>query len=302
VLIYREIKPNLLKSSCLALGMFDGVHLGHQKVILSAVKNAWIYDSTSTIVTFAKHPGYLKSKSQPRLITTFEEKIELFKKLGVQAVVVLDFTEELSRVSAEDYLKTFLIEGLNAKSISVGYNHHFGANKKGDTALLKRYSTEFNYELKVISPVTIEGHVVSSSAVRKFIHSGDVDSAAKMLGRPYSIKNIVVEGKHRGRLLGFPTANLNLPPEKSCPKAGVYSGIVISDDKLYFSVINVGKRPTYGDLIENLIEAHILDFDRDIYNKEIEVIFLKRIRDEKKFTSEAELKEQIKLDCRSAKL
>jgi len=280
--------------------MFDGVHLGHQKVILSAVKNAERYDSISTIVTFSQHPGYIKSKTHPRLITTFEEKLELFKKLGVQAVVILDFTDELSRISAEDYLKNFLIMGLNAKSISVGYNHHFGANKKGDCNLLRSYSAEFNYEVKVISPVTIDGHVVSSSAIRKHIHSGDVDIATKMLGRPYSIKNIVVEGKHRGRLLGFPTANLNLPPDKSCPKAGVYSGIVDIDEKKYFSVVNVGKRPTYGDLVENLIEAHILDFDGDIYNKEIEVSFLSRIRDEKKFASEDELKEQIKLDCKTA--
>jgi riboflavin kinase/FMN adenylyltransferase len=301
VLIFREIKPNLLNSSCLALGMFDGVHVGHQKVIRSAVSNAAKYDAVSTIVTFSKHPKHVKSKTQPRLITTFEEKLEIFKSMGIKAVVVFDFTDEFSHISAENYLKTFLIEGLNAKSISIGYNHHFGENKKGDSNLLKQYSSILDYDLQVSSPVAIDGHVVSSSTIRKHIHAGEVDFAAKMLGRNYSITNIVVEGKQRGRLLGFPTANLNLPPEKACPKAGVYLGSVDIDGENYYSVINVGKRPTYGDLIENIIEAHIIDFDRNIYNREITVSFIKRIRDEQKFLSETELKNQIEQDYLVAK-
>jgi len=299
VLVFREIKTNLLESSCLALGMFDGVHLGHQKVILSAVKSAQELNSTSTIVTFSRHPRHIKSRIQPRLITTLEEKMAIFEQIGVQAVVMLDFTEELSCITAEDYLENYLINGLNAKSISVGYNHHFGANKKGDGKFLKLYSSRYNYKLEIIPPVTIGGHVVSSSTIRKLIHSGEVDFAAKMLGRLYTIKNTVVKGMQRGKLLGFPTANLNQPAEKACPKAGVYSGIVIIDNKKYSSVINVGKRPTYADLAENLIEAHILNFNGDLYGKEIEIGFLKRIRDEVRFNSESELKGQIKEDCKS---
>lgn len=296
MLIFREIKPDLINASCLALGMFDGVHAGHQKVISSAVKNSQKYNAVPTIVTFSKHPKHIKSKIQPRLITTFDEKIEIFKSMGVKAVVVFDFTDEFSHITAENYLKSFLIEGLNAKSISIGYNHHFGENKKGDSNLLKHYSSIYGYDLKVSSPVTIEGHVVSSSAIRKHIHSGEVDFAAKMLERNYSITNIVVKGKQRGRLLGFPTANLNVPPEKACPKAGVYFGSVYIENNKFFSIINVGKRPTYGDLVENIIEAHILDFEGDLYNKEITVGFIKRIRDEEKFSSETELKRQIEID------
>ena len=296
MLVFNQIKPDLLNSSCLALGVFDGVHLGHEKVILNAVKKSQNLDALSAVVTFSKHPR----KTPVKLITTLDERLKLFEELGVQAAIVLDFTEEIHNMTAEDYIKKFLCEGLNARSITVGYNHHFGAEKKGNTKLLEKYSSECNYELTVIPPVALEGRAVSSSAIRNFISKGDVVSASKFLGRPFSVRGKVIPGQKRGALLGFPTANLSIPDNIIIPEAGVYSGMVYIQEKSYQAVINVGKRPTFGDLKENLIEVHILNFSGDLYNQAIEVSFLKKLREEKKFASTDELKEQIILDCREA--
>jgi riboflavin kinase / FMN adenylyltransferase len=297
VLVFNEIKPDLIPSSCLALGMFDGVHLGHQKVILDAIKKAESMDALSAIVTFADHPQCVTAKTPTKLITTLEDRLNLFEDLGVQAVVVLKFTEELSRMAAVDYLKNVLVEALHPHYISIGYDHRFGAQKKGNIDLLQKYSEQYNYEVTVIPPVSIDGQVVSSSVIRKFISIGDIPQASKLLGRPFSIRGKVIKGEQRGRVLGFPTANLTIPDEIVSPASGVYSGMVEINDKSYFSVVNVGKRPTFGDIEEDLIEVHILNFDGDLYGQEIQVLFLKRLRDEKKFRSVEELKEQIRLDC-----
>jgi len=342
LLVFRELKENLLESSCLALGVFDGVHLGHEKVILNAVKKAQKLGTTSAVVTFSKHPRSIILKSQPRknelkpsnaaasassflastpashsMISSLEERLELFESLGVQAAVVLDFNENLAKMTAKEYLENILIGCLNAKSITIGYNHKFGQqsckpkqpdscikypdkhedNKSGNGKFLEEYSKKYGYEVSVISPVKIDNHVVSSSVIRKFILKGDIETAAKFLGRLFKIKGTVIHGQHLGRALGFPTANLSLPDELIIPLNGVYSGLVKIDSKVYHAVINVGKRPTIGDLKKDLVEAHILDFNEDIYDKIIEISFLKRIRDEKKFDSLEELKVQIKKDC-----
>jgi len=359
LLVFRELKENLLESSCLALGVFDGVHLGHQKVILNAVKKAQELGNTSAVVTFSKHPRFVISKSNPDIITSIEERLELFENLGVQAAVVLDFDEKLASMTAKEYLKNILIGCLNAKSITIGYNHKFGQqscklrqpdsctkyfdknegkqscklrqpdsctkyfdknegkqscklrqpdsctkyfdknedNKPGNGKFLENYSKKHGYEVSIISPVKIDSHVVSSSVIRKFILKGDVETAAKFLGRSFKIKGTVIHGQHLGRTLGFPTANLLLPDDLIIPLNGVYSGLVKIDAKVYHAVINIGKRPTIGDLKKDLVEAHILDFDEDIYGKIIEISFLERIRNEIKFNSLEELKIQIKKDC-----
>lgn len=297
MLVFRELKENLLESSCLALGVFDGVHLGHRKVILNAVNKAQKSGATAGVVTFSKHPRFFITKSQPSMIISLEERLKLFEELGVEAAVVLDFDEKLAGMTAKDYLEKVLIGCFNAKSITIGYNHRFGCDKQGNSAFLREYSKKYGYEVSVISPVKIDNHVVSSSAVRKFVLKGDADSAAKFLGRSFKVAGAVIHGQHLGRSLGFPTANLSLPDEIIVPLEGVYSGLVKIDSKVYHAVINVGKRPTIGDLKKDLVEAHILDFDEDIYGRIIEVSFFKRIRDEKKFDSLDELKAQIQKDC-----
>lgn len=297
MLVFRELKENILESSSLALGVFDGVHLGHQRVISDALKKSQKFDSTSTIVTFSKHPRCVISKTPPSMLNSLDERLKIFESIGVQAVVVLDFNEELSEMVAKDYLENILLKCLNPKSITIGYNHKFGGDKLGSGRFLEDYSHEHGFEVSVISPVKIDNHVVSSSAVRKFLQKGDVETAAKFLGRTFKAKGLVVHGQHLGRLLGFPTANLSIPDELIIPLSGVYNGLAQIDSKVYHAVINIGKRPTIGDLKKDLVEVHILNFNEDIYGKELEITFLSRIRDEMKFVSLDELKVQIEKDC-----
>lgn len=299
MLIFREIKPNLLPASCLALGMFDGVHLGHKKVILNAVNKSRALDAIPAIVTFAEHPLNVLGKKKVNLISTLDARLNIFEELGVGAAIVLDFNHKLAEMSAEEYLKSILISGLNPRSITTGYNHHFGAGKKGDIKLLERYSAKYNYEITVIPPVIIDKQIVSSTVVRKFISSGDVLFASKLLGRPFSLQGKVIEGMQRGRQLGFPTANLEIDKYLILPATGVYAAIVDIDGNLEMAVVNVGKRPTIGDLSEDLIEVHILNFDENLYGREIEVCFMERLRSEQKFTSLDELKTQIEKDCQA---
>jgi len=298
--IYRELKKGLLQDTSLALGVFDGVHTGHQKVIMNAVEKARIMNLTPTVVTFSKHPRALIQGASPALITPLEDKLQIFRELGVSVAVVLNFNLELAKMSAEEYLKNILQDCLGAKNISVGYNHKLGCDKRGTSDFLNEYGEKNNINISVLEPVKINDHVVSSSVIRGFIESGDVASALKFLGRPFKVKGEIVEGQHLGRKLGFPTANLLIDKEQILPLRGVYSGTVKLKRQEYNAVINVGRRPTVGNFEKDLVEAHILNFDEDVYGEFIEVFFLDRIRDEKKFESLDELKKQIKRDCDTA--
>lgn len=286
MLVIKELKKNLFPASVLALGVFDGVHIAHRRVIEQAVENAAQMGICSVIVTFSTHPRFLISGSMPSIITSLEERLALFEGLGADAAVVIDFNKNIAKMTAEEYLQKILTGCLNAKSLSIGYNHQFGSDKKGTGDFLKEYCAENHIQLNIIPPVKINNHTVSSSVIRRFILSGDVTSAMEFLGRPFKIKGEVIKGKQLGRQLGFPTANLIAPERLIVPLRGVYAGSVRLDNNIYRAVINIDK----------IIEAHILDFDRDIYGETIEVSFLERIRDEKKFDSPEELKKQIQID------
>jgi riboflavin kinase/FMN adenylyltransferase len=295
--VFREIKKDLLKASSLALGVFDGVHTGHVKVITSAVQDAVRLGIIPGLVTFAIHPKHIILKSSPIMITSLDERLEIIENLGVKAVLLINFNEEFAKITAEEYIKNVLQASLNAKSLSVGYNHRIGCDKKGAGGFLQDYCAQNNINLNIIPPVKINGHIVSSSVVRELITSGDVISASEFLGKFFSLKGIVIEGQKLGRKIGFPTANLEISPELIIPKRGVYLGLARIFDKEYRCVINVGRKPTVGDFENDIVEVHILEFDKDIYRKTLEVFFIKRIRDEKKFSSLEELKAQIKNDC-----
>jgi len=296
--VITELRKNIFPASSLALGVFDGVHTGHRSVIAQAVKKAGELGILSAIVTFSCHPRCIITGAMPQMITPLDEKLELFSELGVDATVILNFNEEFAKMTAEEYVKNILEGCFNVKSLSVGYNHQFGSDKKGTSDFLRQYCSEQGILLNIIPPVKINSHVVSSSVIRGFITSGDVASAQEFLGRPFKVTGKVVEGQQLGRQIGFPTANLLVNEDLILPLRGVYSGTVRIDDEEFRAVINVGRRPTVGDLEKDLVEAHLLNFNRDIYGKTIEVYFLERIRDEKKFESLDELKTQIERDCR----
>lgn len=298
--VFKELKKGLLKESSLALGVFDGVHAGHQKVILNAVENAKTMNLTPAVVTFSRHPRLIVSGSAPGMITSLEDKLEFFRELGVEATIVINFNEELAKLTAREYLEKILQGCLGVKSISVGYNHKLGCDKKGASEFLTDYGVENDIKVNIIQPVKIDEHVVSSSVIRAFITSGDVLSARNFLGRPFKLAGEVVKGQQLGRKIGFPTANLFLNEDLIVPLSGVYSGMARLGEESFHAVINIGKKPTVGVFKDDLVEAHILDFDRDIYGQNLEILFMDRIRDEQKFDSLDELKKQIQLDCNAA--
>ena len=297
--ITDDIKPNL-KYTSLALGFFDGLHQGHQKVLNDALEYSRKLGTKSVVLTFKNHPVELLYDVKPEFITTPEERLELFKNMGFDAVIMSEFTAEIASMSAEDYFNE-IIMNLAPKSISVGYNHKFGAGQGGDISFLEELSKENDFILGVSSPVKNKNEVTSSTLIRNLIKAGEVFKARYLLGKSYCVKNTVVSGAQRGRLMNFPTANLLFPDNKIVPKFGVYAGEAVVDGKKYKAIANVGLRPTFDDLIIPLIEVHILNFSNNIYGKSLEFKFLYKIRDEIKFTSIDALKEQITKDIASLK-
>jgi riboflavin kinase/FMN adenylyltransferase len=299
---FYEIKPGLLKRAALALGFFDGVHPGHQVVIRQAVDQARAIGATPAVVTFKEHPRSLTLGKSPPLLTLIDQRLELFAALGIEAALVLSFTEELCRLNPEDYVKTVLVDCMGAKALSVGFNHRFGRNRVGDPELLRQLGLKYDYTVHVAGEIVIDGSPVSSSRIRECIQQGAVEEARKLLSRPYAIQGQVEHGEGRGHELGFPTANLHIPEEQVMPALGVYACYArLPDNSRLPSVVNIGKRPTFGDNKPVTTEVHLLDYDGNLYDRDIQLEFMTYIRSEKKFSSIDELKSQIASDCQHAR-
>ena len=284
----------------LALGTFDGVHLGHRRVIGSALERARDRGLTATVVTFDPHPlEILRPDRPPRLLTTIERKIELVAALGLDELVAIPFTEELSRQSAERFCDQVLVGTLGARSVSVGVNFHFGHNAAGDADLL-RSRPEFDTD--VVELVAHEGEPVSSSRIRALVDAGDVAAAARLLGAPYALSGTVEQGDRRGRELGMPTANLDVPEQLLLPAPGIYAATATGDaiGSELPAAVSIGVRPTFGGG-ELLVEAHVIDFEGDLYGQVLELEFLERLRDEERFDSASELVEQMRRDVAQAR-
>jgi riboflavin kinase/FMN adenylyltransferase len=243
-------------------------------------------------------------------LTVIEQRLELFEKLGVEATLVLSFTEDLCRLSPSEYVKNILVGSMGARSISVGYNHHFGRDREGDPALLTSMGKELDFSVHVAPMVYVDGAEVSSSRVRELVGQCRVDEASRVLSRPYAVLGEVVKGEGRGRKLGFPTANMSICEFQIVPGRGVYAGVArLADGRRLPSVINVGYRPTFKDVpgIQDgsgaalLVEVHLLDFDEDLYNTIMQVDFLTHLRSEQKFSGIDALRAQIGLDCETAR-
>lgn len=292
--IFTELNNN--PDLSLALGYFDGVHLGHQKVISTAVNFAHKNGNKSAVITFKDHPCCFFKGVCPKYILTREDRLKHIEALGVDYVYILDFDEELSRFTAEEYLKKILIDNFSPVSISTGFNHYFGAEKSGGADLLKKIQSVYGYEYFEIPPVKICNEIVSSTAIRNALSEGRIQRANEMLGYKFTISGEVVKGQQLGRQIGFRTANLIYPQELIDLPFGVYSVIVHHKGVTYNGITNFGIRPTVSDTHRCSLETHILDFDVDIYGQKISVEFLKMIRPEKKFDSIDDLKAQISLD------
>ena len=298
--IYNDIEILKLKNPIVSIGIFDGVHVGHKKIINRLNELASEYNGESVIVTLWPHPrGVLqKENNNSHYLTTLEEKEYLLDKLGVDNLIILPFTRQLSEKTFSDFTKHYLINKIKAKHIVIGYNHHFGKDREGDFQYLKGISKEYGFNVEQLSPVIVNDSYVSSSAVRQNIENGRIETANKLLGYAYFIQGKIVAGRKIGRKMGFPTANINLSDSnKLLPGNGVYAVKVFIDSDEYKGMLNIGTRPTIKEKCAvETIEVHIIDFSKEIYKKEVIIHFIERLREEKKFGSEKELIDQLNFD------
>lgn len=284
------------QNAVVTIGNFDGVHVGHQHIMTRLLGEARKRNQKAVVITFEPHPKMiLHPDIQPfYLITTLEEKMDLLEKLGIDAVVLLHFTKEFAKITAEAFVYDMLWGKLKVNKIFIGHNYAFGNDKKGNDAYLTEVGEKLGFDVEVISAVMINDLVISSTCTRDAILAGDVKKVAAILGRPFNVRGIVVPGHRRGAGLGFPTANIK--PEKALiPPYGVYAVRTVIDGQTYLGVLNIGENPTFADK-ELSIELHILDFEGDIYNRQVNVLFFDRIRGEVKFNSPDALVAQIRQD------
>ncbi len=283
-----------LKTVC-ALGNFDGVHLGHQKVISALKDKAKHYGVKSCAVTFNPHPQKFMGNKTVRLLVPFEERLRLLEKSGLDICVSLEFCESLELMSPENFIREIMVEKAGIKSIVVGPRFRFGNKRKGDVGMLKNLGSRFGFETTVLEPARVGGTRVSSSRIRDLILEGRAEETSELLGYNYYVKGVVDKGKKRGREIGFPTVNLKTDWE-ILPAPGVYATTTVIDGKSGKSITNIGRRPTFGEDSLTVTESHLLDTDGDFYGKTATVEFVKKIRDEKKFGSARELCAQIEKD------
>lgn len=282
----------------LTVGNFDGVHLGHCKLLNKLLQVAKDYNSIPLIVTYQTHPKItLSSQLEPYLLTTTSQKIELLHKCGFPYIELLNFTPEFANMSPYRFLKEELIDKFHPKAIVLGYDTKFGRNREGDYTFVRKYEDEFGYQTFQAQPLSINNEIVSSSQIRDLIKGGFLSKANELLGRRFSFWAKVVEGKKLGRTLGYPTINLKaLTKAQLTPPDGVYLSQTHTEHGTFYSITNVGKNPTVSNSLDQKIESYILDFKKDIYGEEVETSFLKKLRDEMKYSSIEELKEAIATD------
>jgi len=295
----RELDVN--QGTGIALGNFDGLHMGHLKLITRLLEICKQKKLKSMVYTFDHHPkNVMASKTVTPLIYPNDEKARILGKYDLDYLYFEEFNKEFMMIQPEDFVKKILVNTLNVKYIVVGYNYRFGYKGSGDAELLKTLSERYGFEVEVIMPVMIHDTVVSSSVIRHLIQDGEVDKASIFLTRHYSIRGRVTEGKKLGNKLGFPTINIIPPEHIILPSKGVYITKVRVGGQTYCGVTNVGDNPTVGD-IGVRIETHLIDFNGDLYGMEAEILFLKKIRDQKKFKNIQELSYQIAEDVEVTK-
>ena len=292
-------------NAVITIGNFDGVHIGHQALLHTVIERADAIGGTAVVMTFEPHPIRVLAKNgQPPLITLYEQKTELIARAGIEVLICIPFTREFAAVPAERFVQDLLVERIGVKVVVVGKDYSFGRDRRGDLALLRRLSGELGYDVVVVDWIQglngLSGRI-SSTRVRQLVMEGRMEEARKMLGRYYQVRGRVARGRNRGgRLLGFPTANIQLQDEL-CPKGGIYAVTVEHAGQTYPGVANIGYSPTFDDHIFT-IEVHLLDFDRNLYDETIRVNFIQRLRDEIKFSGIEALSEQIRRDVDQARV
>jgi riboflavin kinase/FMN adenylyltransferase len=284
----------------LSVGNFDGLHLGHQKILRQVIERAQKLQGVAGVITFDPHPlKVLRPGKAPPMVETMNQRMEQFAAIGLEAALVLRFDRALAALSPGDFVHGVLVEELKTAAVLVGQNFHFGHRQEGDVETLAQLGQRFGFSVEIIDPVVIDGEFVSSTAVRTAVAEGRVAHAARLLGRPFALTGEIIRGAGRGATVLFPTLNL-APEQELLPKVGVYATETRVEDRVYRSATNVGFRPTFDGTLLG-VESHLFDFSRELTKGRLEVRFCERLRDEKKFSGPAELRAQIAADLREVR-
>lgn len=286
------------ENTILTLGTFDGIHLGHQEIIKKMINISSENGLRNFVVTFHPHPRRIVSPDQKiKLLSLPEEQEKILNKLGVQNLLVINFTKEFSQLSPQQFIEKYLVELLGVNRVVIGYDHHFGKGRGGNVGLLEDAGRKFGFEVIEIPPFLIDGDTVSSTKIRNALEAGEIGIANKMLGRYYSFSGQVVGGDKRGRELGYPTANIKMDSEdKLLPALGIYAVQVKIDEIDHLGLLSIGKRPTFYEQGEIIPEVYVYDFNKEIYGSKVEVKIVARLRGEEKFNSAEELISQMDKD------
>lgn len=287
-----------MKNPVVTTGTFDGVHLGHQKIISRLKETAKEENGETVLITFFPHPRMVlfPDDNDLKLINTQEEKIELLEQYGIGHLIIIPFTKEFSRLTSVEFVRNILVNQIKTKRLVIGYNHHFGRNREGSFEHLKEYGPLYGFEVEEIPAKDIDSIEISSTKIRNALQSGDVRTAASYLGHEFSLTGKVVDGKKIGRQIGYPTANILVEDKyKIIPADGVYAVKVKHDNKIYGGMLNIGNNPTVNGK-HKTIEVNIFDFNKDIYEENATIYFIERLRDEVKFNGLEELKDQLAID------
>jgi riboflavin kinase / FMN adenylyltransferase len=292
---------NIARPTVLTLGVFDGLHLGHQRIMQTVVERAKAINAVATAITFDPHPrAVLHPESAPPLLQTLDQRLANFDVLGIEQAIVVKFDREFAGQPAESFLSDIIRDRLHAREVYLGKGFAFGRDRGGNIDLLREMGAELGFVAEEVDEVQLRGKRVSSSSIRQLLAEGRVNLARQMLGRPYGVEGVIIRGNRRGHTIGFPTANLK-PRNRVIPRYGVYATATLIDGAWRKSITNIGVRPTFETEVEPSIESYIFDFDGDLYGDVLRVRFLHRIRDERKFNGIDELKAQIEKDTHRAR-
>ncbi len=299
-LFHGTENAEIQRPTVLTLGVFDGLHLGHQLIMKTVVERARATNAVPTVITFEPHPrAVLHPQSAPPLLQTLDQKIEAMGAFGIEQTIVIHFDQAFSQIRAEDFLRDVVVDRLQAKEVYLGRGFFVGHNREGNIDLLRRVSERLGFFADEVPEVRLRGRRIGSTRIRELLLEGRVNLARRMLGRPYGVEGPVVRGAARGQGIGFPTANLH-PHNRVIPKRGVYVTATLLEGQWRRSVTNIGMRPTFGDATEPSVETFVMNWSGDLYGDVVRVRFLHRLRDEKKFASVDELKDQINSDVACA--
>jgi len=301
--IYHTLEDfNQLRYGVVTSGTFDGVHLGHQKILQRLNEIADKNEGETVVITFWPHPRLILHPEEPfmKLLNTFEEKAELLREQGVKHLIRIPFTKEFSKISSQEFITKILLETIGTKKLVIGYDHRFGKNREGSFEQLRLNASTYGFAVEEIPRQDVDHVGVSSTRIRKALAEGDIDTANHFLGRPYSLSGRVIKGDKLGRVLGFPTANIDLDSQdKLVPGEGIYAVTVKHEKKIYGGMLYIGTRPTVNGT-KRSIEVNIFDFDNEIYGETLQISFIKLLRSDSKFSDLESLKRQLQQDKESA--